>query len=71
MSDIELLECVHVCIMNYTHKVSLVWLCLYSSTVFSVLVKCVFMHTCTLLEGNAHVRMPKLQVKVDYSRNIK
>ena len=60
---------VHVkCIMKYTREVSLACEC--TRAVLSVLMKCVFMHARTSLEENAHMRMPKLRVKVDYLRNI-
>ena len=64
-----LMSSVHVkCIMKYTREVSLACECTHA--VLSVLVKCVFIHARTFLEENACVRTPKLQVKVDYSRNI-
>ena len=50
---------VHVkCITKYTCEVALACEC--TRAVLSVLVKCVFMHTCTFLEENAHARTPKL-----------
>ena len=61
--------CVHVnCITKYTCEVSLACEC--TCAVLSVLVKCVFMYARTFLEENAHMHMPKLRVKVNYSRNI-
>ena len=60
---------VHVkCITKYTREVSL--MCECTRAVLSVLVKFVFMHACTFLEENTRARMPKLRVKVNYSRNI-
>ena len=60
---------VHVkCITKYTREVALACEC--TRAVLSVLVKCVFMHARTFLEENARVRTPKLQVKLNYSRNI-
>ena len=60
---------VHVkCITKYTREVSLACEC--TRAVLSVLVKCVLMHARTFFEENAHVRTPKLRVKVKYSRNI-
>ena len=60
---------VHVnCIMKYTHEVALACEC--TSAALSVLVKCVFMHARTFLEENARAHMPKLRVKLNYSRNI-
>ena len=60
---------VHVkCITKYTREVSLECEC--TRAVLSVLMKCVFMHARTFFEKNAGTRMPKLRVKVKYSRNI-
>ena len=56
---------VHVkCITKYTREVALAFEC--TRAVLSVLVKFVF----TFLKENARVRMPKLRVKLNYSRNI-
>ena len=60
---------VHIkCITKYIREVSLACECIRA--VLSVLVKCVFMHTRTFFKENARARMPKLRVKVNYSRNI-
>ena len=56
------------CITKYTREVSLTREC--TRAVLSVLVKCAFMHARTFFEENARVRTPKLQVKVNYLRNI-
>ena len=60
---------VHVkCITRYTCEVALACEC--TRSVLSALVKCVFMNAHTFLEENACVHTPKLQVKLNYSRNI-
>ena len=56
------------CITKYTREVALACEC--TRAALSVLVKCVFMHARTFLEENAHMHMPKLRVKLNYSRNI-
>ena len=56
------------CITRYTREVSLACEC--TRAVLSVLVKCMLMHARTFFKENAHVRTPKFQVKVKYSRNI-
>ena len=54
---------VHVkCITKYSREVALACEC--TSAVLSILVKCVFMHTCTFLKENARARTPKLRVKL-------
>ena len=54
--------------MKYTREVALTCEC--TRAVLSVLMKCVFMHTRTFLEENACARLPKLRVKLNYSKNI-
>ena len=56
------------CITKYTRKKALACEC--TRAVLSVLVKCVFMHARTFLEENARELTPKLQVKLNYPRNI-